>query len=112
MQPFQYWSMPARDTSLTTCNHISTDPCPREIQASRHATIPVLIHARETYEPHDMQPYQYCSMPARDTSLTTCNHSSTDPCPREIRASRHATISVLIHARERYEPHGMQPYQY
>ncbi|KAH3822128.1 hypothetical protein DPMN_123898 [Dreissena polymorpha] len=51
-------------------------------------------------------------MPARDTSLTTCNHSSTDPCPRDIRASRHATISVLIHARERYEPHDMQPFQY
>ncbi|KAH3822134.1 hypothetical protein DPMN_123904 [Dreissena polymorpha] len=49
--------------SLTTCNHTSTDPCPREIRASRHATIPVLIHAREAYgeryEPHDMQPYQY-----------------------------------------------------
>ncbi|KAH3822126.1 hypothetical protein DPMN_123896 [Dreissena polymorpha] len=51
-------------------------------------------------------------MPARDTSLTTCNHSSADQCPREIRASRHATIPVLIHARERYEPHDMQPFQY
>ncbi|KAH3822131.1 hypothetical protein DPMN_123901 [Dreissena polymorpha] len=51
-------------------------------------------------------------MAVRDTSLTTCNHTSTNPRPREIRATRHAAISVLIHARERYEPHDMQPYQY
>ncbi|KAH3822130.1 hypothetical protein DPMN_123900 [Dreissena polymorpha] len=51
-------------------------------------------------------------MPARHRSLTACSHTSTDPYPREIRASRHATIPVLIHARETQEPHGMQPYQY
>ncbi|KAH3822135.1 hypothetical protein DPMN_123905 [Dreissena polymorpha] len=51
-------------------------------------------------------------MPASHRSLTTCSHTSTNPCPREIRASRNAAIPVLIHARERYEPHGMQPYQY
>ncbi|KAH3822132.1 hypothetical protein DPMN_123902 [Dreissena polymorpha] len=94
--------MPARHTSLTTCSHISTDPCPREIRASRHAAISVLINARERYEPHDMQPYQYVSMPARHTSPTTCSQTSTDPCPRDIRASRHATIPVLIITRERY----------
>ncbi|KAH3822129.1 hypothetical protein DPMN_123899 [Dreissena polymorpha] len=49
-----------RDTlSLTTCSDTSTDPRPREIQASRYEAIPVLIHTRERYEPHDMQLFQY-----------------------------------------------------